>query len=206
MSNPAREISRMLDKRKNSEKKSGGVVILENAGEPVPLDKDHTHDDRYYTEGEMDAKLAQKSPIDHNHDLEYAGINHSHAFSSLPDTPDSYEGEAGKFVSVKQTEDGVEFVAMTGGGDMLKSVYDADNDGKVDEAENTQKIDGIAVDTSGISDGYILYYDSVSGVFKVKQDDVTGGGSFLFGSGLGVTISANYFIDINILSSGISSL
>lgn len=32
--------------------------------------------------------------------------------------------------------------AGSGGGDMLKSIYDTDNDGKVDQAENADTVDG----------------------------------------------------------------
>lgn len=38
------------------------------------------------------------------------------SFTSLSDTPNSYEGHAGKFVRVKVEEDGLEFVTLTGGG------------------------------------------------------------------------------------------
>lgn len=38
----------------------------------------HVHDDRYYTESEMDTALAGKSDTTHNHDATYAALVHSH--------------------------------------------------------------------------------------------------------------------------------
>jgi hypothetical protein len=48
----------------------------------------------------------------------------SSTFLDLTDTPSSYTGNAGKFPKVNAGEDGLEFVAIPGGGDMLTSVYD----------------------------------------------------------------------------------
>ena len=52
------------------------------------------------------------------------GIPTSYAFTGLTDTPASYAGQAGKFVKVNATADGLEFASVSGGGDMLASVYD----------------------------------------------------------------------------------
>jgi len=60
-------------------------------------------------------------------------------FLELDDTPDSYDGQAGKVVKVNEGGTALKFEEMTGGGDMLKSVYDADDDGTVDNAD---KVDG----------------------------------------------------------------
>ena len=38
----------------------------------------HTHDDRYYTESEIDNKLSGKSDTTYNHDSVYSGISHNH--------------------------------------------------------------------------------------------------------------------------------
>lgn len=57
------------------------------------------------------------------------------SFIGLSDTPVNYTGKAGLFLKVKADETGLEFGSGSGVGDMLKSVYDADNDGIVDEAE-----------------------------------------------------------------------
>jgi len=55
-------------------------------------------------------------------------------FIELIDAPSSYVGQGGKVAAVKTTEDGLEF-SDAGAGDMLKSVYDQDDDGIVDAAE-----------------------------------------------------------------------
>lgn len=46
------------------------------------------------------------------------------AFTDLTDVPNSYSGQSGKFVSVKSTEDGLQFSTLSGGGDMSTSTYD----------------------------------------------------------------------------------
>ncbi len=56
-------------------------------------------------------------------------------FLDLSDTPGTYSGQAQRVVRVKSTEDGLEF-ADAGAGDMMKAVYDTDNDGMVDAAES----------------------------------------------------------------------
>jgi len=52
------------------------------------------------------------------------GPSGASAFIDLTDVPTSYSGEAGKFPKVNLTEDGLEFAAIPGGGDMLASTYD----------------------------------------------------------------------------------
>ena len=46
------------------------------------------------------------------------------AFTDLTDTPASYAGQSGKAVVVNGTSDGLEFTALSGGGDMLAATYD----------------------------------------------------------------------------------
>jgi len=58
----------------------------------------HNHDERYYTEDEIDTLLA--------------GYNE---FTELTDTPSSYTGQAGKFVKVNAIPDGLEFVDIVAG-------------------------------------------------------------------------------------------
>ena len=60
-------------------------------------------------------------------------------FLELDDTPDSYDGQAGKVVKVNESDTALKFEEMPGGGDMLKSVYDTNDDGTVDNAD---KVDG----------------------------------------------------------------
>ena len=49
--------------------------------------KSHTHDDRYYTESEIDTKLAGKSNTDHTHDANTL-INNLSSGTSVPTDPD----------------------------------------------------------------------------------------------------------------------
>ncbi len=51
----------------------------------------HTHDDRYYTEDEIDSLLSDKSDTTHNHDLVYAALSHNHnsAYAALSHTHDN---------------------------------------------------------------------------------------------------------------------
>lgn len=50
----------------------------------------HSHDDRYYTETEIDSKLSGKSDKTHNHDSSYAAKDHSHDDYALSDTLDDH--------------------------------------------------------------------------------------------------------------------
>lgn len=63
----------------------------------------HLHDDRYYTESEIDTLLAAQDE-----------------FKELTDTPSAYTGHGEKIVAVKDTEDGLEFIAPSGGGANVK--------------------------------------------------------------------------------------
>lgn len=65
--------------------------------------------------------------------VEYTGSGAT-VFTDLGDVPNSYVGLGLEVVRVKATEDGLETVALTGGGDMTKAVYDTDDDGIIDEA------------------------------------------------------------------------
>lgn len=112
MSNPVREIAKMMDKRSRQNNKT--VYISEGGGTPSTSGSDHNHDERYYKKNEVDNKLAGKSSVTHNHDEEYSDIDHNHALESITDFP-SYVANAGKVLAVKETEDGVEFIEMSSG-------------------------------------------------------------------------------------------
>lgn len=73
-------------------------------------DTDHTHDDRYYTETEIDSKvstingtisdevsaleasIATKSDSDHDHDSDYAPLSHNHTKSQITDFAHTHSG------------------------------------------------------------------------------------------------------------------
>lgn len=69
------------------------------------------------------------SSLTKNADGKYVlgGGSGSSSFLALTDTPSSYTGQAGKTLVVKGTEDGLEYASLSGGGDMLASVYDPQN-------------------------------------------------------------------------------
>lgn len=54
----------------------------------------HTHDDRYYTEYEMDTKLAGKSDTTHNHNSLYAALSHIHSISQVTGLQAALDGKA----------------------------------------------------------------------------------------------------------------
>ncbi len=67
------------------------------------------------------------------------------SFLGLTDTPDSYSGQDGKIVKVNSTATALEFGT---GGDMLKSIYDTNNNGIVD---NSEKVGGRTIYVSDVS-------------------------------------------------------
>lgn len=54
----------------------------------------------------------------------WGGWGWASTFVQLTDVPSSYSGQSNKFVSVKADETGLQFTTLSGGGDMLASVYD----------------------------------------------------------------------------------
>jgi hypothetical protein len=72
--------------------------------------------------------------------LDYVEGTGADVFTALTDVPASYTDQAGKTLVVKVTEDGLEF-SDAGAGDMTKAVYDQDDDGIVDAAEEVN--DGV---------------------------------------------------------------
>lgn len=82
-------------------------------------------------------------------------------FLDLADTPSVYTGSAGRFIAVKSDLSGLEFVAPSGAGDMLASVYDPNNvnanvfntDNHVDGINNKVYTTTEKIKLSGISEG-----------------------------------------------------
>lgn len=91
----------------------------------------HKHDDRYYTETEVDSLLnflqLSDTPSSYSGNAsKYVAVKADESalefvsggggtFLSLSDTPGSYSGEAGKYVAVNAAEDALEFVTGSGG-------------------------------------------------------------------------------------------
>lgn len=65
----------------------------------------HSHDDKYYTETEMDAKLAGKSDTTHKHDNDYAAKVHSHDEYALGETLNAHtENDDIHFTAAERTK------------------------------------------------------------------------------------------------------
>jgi hypothetical protein len=86
------------------------------------------------------------------------------AFTGLTDTPDSYSGQSGKVVSVKSTEDGLEFTTVTSGADGIKK------DGTTITTANIPFAEGISVNQdekvslNSAGTSYIIFNSSTSKV------------------------------------------
>lgn len=90
-------------------------------------------------------------------------------------------GTAGQVLVKKSSTDyDTEWGTPAGGGDMLKSVYDTDNDGKVDSAENADTVDGHTVAKDVPADAVFtdtVYDDTeIRGEIDDKVDKIDGKG------------------------------
>lgn len=101
---------------------------------------------------------------------EGAGGSGAEDFTELLDTPVTYLGAAGYFLKVNGTEDGVEFTAVTVG-DMLKSTYDTNDDGKVDAADSADEVVGVT--TAGNSKYYGTNGVGTAGFYDLPTDTDT---------------------------------
>lgn len=79
------------------------VTIAAQIG--TKADANHTHDDRYYTESEINTKLSGKSDIDHTHGQYLTGITKSTVTSALGYTPPTQDTtySAGSNLSLSDT-------------------------------------------------------------------------------------------------------
>ena len=93
-------------------------------------------------------------------------------------------GTAGQvLVKKSSTNYDTEWGTPAGGGDMLKSVYDTDNDGKVDSAENADTVDGhtVAKDVPADAKFTDTVYDDteIRGEIPSKTSDLTNDSGFI---------------------------
>ena len=102
--------------------------ITLNASDVGASASGHTHDDRYYTETEMDSKLSGKAPVSHTHGYLPLSGGTMTGFITLHAAPTANMHPATK----KYVDDKM---IAAGNGDMTKAVYDANGDGVVDKAE-----------------------------------------------------------------------
>jgi len=68
------------------------------------------------------------------------------SFTDLDDVDNDYTGDGGKYLRVKAAEDGIEFAAVAGGGDMLAATYDPGSIA-ADAFDTDNHIDGV---TNGV--------------------------------------------------------
>lgn len=93
-------------------------------------------------------------------------------------------GTAGQVLVKKSSTDyDTKWDTPAGGGDMLKSVYDTDNDGKVDSAENADTVDGhtVAKDVPADAKFTDTVYDDteIRGEIPSKTSDLTNDSGFI---------------------------
>lgn len=80
--------------------------------------------DRSIPSGGFKNQVLTKNDDNVDYSVEWAYITIASKFTDLTDTPESYVGQASKFLAVKSDLSGIEFVSPSGAGDMLVSVYD----------------------------------------------------------------------------------
>lgn len=80
--------------------------------------------DRSIPSGGFKNQVLTKNDDNVDYSVEWAYITIASKFTDLTDTPESYVGQASKFLAVKSDLSGIEFVSPSGAGDMLASVYD----------------------------------------------------------------------------------
>lgn len=67
--------------------------------------------------------------------IENFGYAKATSFVTLSDTPNSFVGKAGQYTKVNTLETALEFGSPSGSGDMIKAIYDTNNNGIVDSSQ-----------------------------------------------------------------------
>ncbi len=148
----------------------------------------HNHDDRYYTETEVNTLLSGYSQTTHNHDLNYANITHTHVESDItdlgtyltdaPSDSNTYGRNNGSWVQVSGTGAVDSVNGQTG-----VVVLDADD---IDDTSTTNKFISQAELTKlvGIETGAqvndVTSVNSQTGVVVLDSDDVSEGTTNLY--------------------------
>lgn len=182
--NIAEKIKKQTDKilRQQAQGPNAGVVIVDAgdgstsvsnpAGDLAQHKTSGDHDGRYYTEGEVDALIA---------DIPTGGVD---VFIELADVPPSYEGHSGKLAAVNPTEDGLEFVATppaengipTGGTNNQLLAKDGAGDYAVKWQDAPEAANGLP---AGGTTGQVLAKNSDTDYDAGWIDAPSGGGNFL---------------------------
>jgi len=102
-------------------------------------------------------------------------------FLGLTDALSSYSGLGGQYIKVKGTEDGLESGTPAGSGDMEKTTYDTNDDGKVDAADDADTVGGeapAAFEDAGTAAGLIASHadddDAHHAVFTTTEHTAIG--------------------------------
>ena len=101
-------------------------------------------------------------------------------FIELTDCPNAYAGMGGKYVAVKADVSGLEFVTLAGGGDMLKSVYDPNDDGviavaQLDASLLTTSHEEAATGIHGVTSNYVAQAPAASHLVRTFTKGWTSG-------------------------------
>lgn len=110
-------------------------------------DNTHNHDGRYNTKSEISGLLSNKAEKVHSHTKSnISDFEHTHLYSAItnpPVIPTDTQQLTKSDVYTKSEIDTM--VVATGAGDMVKAIYDTDDDGKVNHAEiaDSVKWDGV---------------------------------------------------------------
>jgi hypothetical protein len=101
-------------------------------------------------------------------------------FLDLSDTPSSYTGHSNKAVLVKDTEDGLEFVTISGGGfPQVQADWEQSDSGEVDYIKNKLNVMVVDVMDTQIAGGGWTYDNGASGVGATLTKDTNGAGHAL---------------------------
>lgn len=107
-------------------------VSLQGAGGGLVVHDNTYHDPDFEEQGVAATQIeTHRTAAEHTQDQ-------PSNFLKLSDTPAAFTGQAGKYPKVNVGESALEFDTPGGAGDMLKSVYDTDDDGVVDDSEKLE--------------------------------------------------------------------
>lgn len=127
----------------------------------------------------------QTGAVDLSSSYDPAGAAAGVTFKSLPDTPADYTGAAGMAVKVKQTEDGLEFVASdSGGSTMALPLQNVTASGlysvPASDVGKTLVIDSTSADGAGLELPTSVPNGSLVGILNIDGPEVTVTNSYVF--------------------------
>lgn len=140
----------------------------------------HSHDDRYYTETEIDQKLADKSGKTHNHDTVYAAKDHSHDEYALSEALDNHTTNSDiHFTAAERTKlsgiaAGAQVNTITGVKGNSESSYRTGNVNITKANIGLGNVDNTSDANKPISTAQQLAFDQVNGAIEThtENDDI----------------------------------